>query len=188
MIGALVRLTSRLGPKREVIGPPNCPLMNRWTLFWRGSHRPKLLLHHFLPNRQDMDAHDHPRGFITIVLAGGYDDLVACPWHHSPQGACEPAYEWAEGCGGTGFIVGDRLRAGSIRRRHAEYTHMTRTDHRGAWTLCLMFPVSRAWGFWRNGTWFPFRLYEARFGMAMRCDDGPLTFYNWDGTGAGEGG
>jgi hypothetical protein len=177
------KLARRL-PRRERIGPPECPLMDRWTLFLRNSNWPKLLLHHFLPNREDKDVHDHPRGFLTVVFAGGYDDLVACPSPHAPW----PMSGCALCIDNDGLVVRDRLRVGSVRLRRADYAHLTRTDHRGAWTLCLMFPVTRSWGFWRDGRWWPFREYEQRFGMAMRCDDAPPVHYRWDGTGAGEAG
>lgn len=195
-------LVVRVLPEREVIGPPDCALVDRWTLLSRSSDAPKLLLHHFLPEREDIDCHDHPRGFITFVFRGGYDDLVVCPACngqlivHDPELADAPAGSDWQPCltcmtkaeGPRGLIVGDRLRAGSIRLRRAEYAHATRTGRSGAWTLCLMFPVSRPWGFWRAGVWWPFREYEKHFGMAMRCEDRDTVHYGWDGTGAGEGG
>lgn len=184
--------------RREVIGPPECPLVHRWTLAWAGkrfgSRLPKLVLHRFLPDREDQDVHDHPRGFVTFVLRGGYDDLVECsrccgagavavdPGEHR-MGATT-----CDGCCGRGVVVGDSLRAGEWRRRSARYSHMTRTGQHGAWTLCLMFAVERDWGFWREGRWWPFGEYERRFGMAMRCGDEPVVRYGWDGTGAGNGG
>lgn len=71
----------------EVIGPPECPILYRWTLVGRrkehddeSAHPPsfKLLLHRFLPNADDRAVHDHPRPFWTFVLLGQYDDLVPC--------------------------------------------------------------------------------------------------------------
>lgn len=134
--------------------------MYRWTL--RGTDE---------RGKTDPDVHDHPWPFITFVLRGSYDDMVACPWHHSPQGACEPAYEWAKGCGGSGLIVGERMRAGMVRRRAAEHIHRTRTHERGAWTLVITGKKVREWGFWRDRKWWPFKLYERTFGFVMRCTD-----------------
>lgn len=168
--------------------------MHRWTLAWVSGRVPKLLLHHFLPSREDQDAHDHPRGFVTLVLRGGYDDLVPCEacdgeGHVSVLvGEDDSREEACPRCGARCVVLGEQLRAGMVRRRRAEYVHMTRTGERGAWTLALMFPVSRSWGFWREGRWWPFREYERRFGMAMRCGDEPVVHYGWDGTGAGNGG
>lgn len=165
--------------------------MHRWTLLWFGERwgrrLPKLLLHHFLPDREDMDLHDHPRGFVTVCLRGGYLDLVLCP---TCDGDRHSWWETPAPCGrckGLGYVIGDSLRRGSIRRRRADYAHMTSTMGSGAWTLCLMFPVRRRWGFWREGRWWPFREYEKRFGMGMRCGDEDPVRYGWDGTGAGNG-
>lgn len=146
--------------------------MHRWTLFGDGSVGKRLtagspikvMVHHFLPDADDRDAHDHPRGFLTIVLWGGYDDYVPC---EACGGGELDGCLW---CAGTGLRLGDRLRAGSIRYRHAEYAHRTRVGPRGAWTLCVMGPFRREWGFWRLGRWVPFLDYEERFGPGMRCE------------------
>lgn len=130
--------------------------MDRWTLFLHGERWPKLLLHHFLPDREDRDMHDHPRSFVTIVLKGAYDDMVQC--------ACG-----RQGC--EGLKIGEVMRRGMVRLRRAEHAHLTRTGADGCWTLVLMMPKSREWGFWRAGQWWPFRQYEDIFGFAMRCGD-----------------
>ncbi len=40
----------------------------------------------------------------------------------------------------------------------------------GCWTLVLMGPVRRRWGFWRDGRWWFWRDYERVFGFGMRCE------------------
>lgn len=141
-------------PEPEVIGPPECPLFLRWTLLaprLRGKALCKVMVHYFFPHRQDADVpHDHPRSFVTFVLDGGYDDIV-------PDG--------------DGLAVGDRLNAPTVRFRRAEYAHMTRTDERGAWTLVVMGPEKRPWGFWRRGEWWGVEEFEQRFGFAWRCEE-----------------
>lgn len=128
----------RVGPSGiftgETIGPPECPIMRRWTLLKvRGR---KLMLHRFFPDADDRAEHDHPAPFWTFVLRGGYDDRVECPE-----------------CGGTGHgailarclnhcdegsIAGDKMRAGMLRRREATYRHRTRVLPSGAWTIIWM--------------------------------------------------
>lgn len=130
-------------PAREVIGVPECPILHRWTLLKVAGC--KLLLHHFLPESRDRDPHDHPCSFVTLVLRGGYVDI-------SSAGR-------------------DRLRAGSVRRRRAEHRHVTIAGPRGAWTLVVMGPKRRPWGFWREGRWWPWRRYEQWFGHGFRCED-----------------
>lgn len=144
-------------PNPEVIGPPDCPIMHRWTLVGghkageatkvsgTGRRRFKILLHHFLPNANDRAEHDHPCDFVTVVLAGRYDDL-------SPAGR-------------------ERMRPGKIRRRRAEHRHTTVAGPRGCWTLVLMGPKRRAWGFWKEGRWLPWRLHERLYGYGFRCPD-----------------
>lgn len=164
---------------REVIGPPRCPIMIRWTLASvRGR---KLMLHHFLPNADDRDDHDHPASFWTFVLRGGYDDYVPCPWcggegaHSAPGAMCvRNAYGWTYACPrceNTGTVAGERMRLGMLSHRAATYRHRTRVLPSGCWTLVWMGPKERPWGFWRNGRWWPWKLYERHFGFGMRCPE-----------------
>ena len=159
--------TRRWLPAREEIGPPDCPILHRWELIhFRGR---KLMLHHFLPNADDRDVHDHPASFWTLVLRGGYDDLAVCPLCH---GDSKPrATGWyCEECFGVGVFLNERMRAGMLRRRQAEHAHRTKVGPRGCWTLVLMGRKERPWGFWRGNRWWPWREYEHRFGFGMRCD------------------
>jgi hypothetical protein len=178
----------------ELIGPPDCPIMRRWTIYGddpkesllpfvrRAKRFPylcdrKLLLHFFEPNVEDRDPHDHPRGFWTIVLRGSYLDLVPCPdcrdrigvQFHAGVEEPEIVPPKCDRCGGEQLVVGDVMRAGAIRYRPAKHTHITQSGPNGAWTLVLMGPFERSWGFLRRGRWWAFRDYEAEFGFAMRC-------------------
>lgn len=208
------RLRGRL-LEREVIGPPRCPIMHRWTVvaIGRRAHRPegeppwsaweltilgrrliklavrdddvdrsrKLLVHRFLPNADDRSEHDHPAGFLTIVLAGGYDDRVPYPrcdglMHIAGAPGRRKSRPWgATGpcptCNNAGDVIGDRMRAGMVRYRPATYRHRTRVLPAGAWTLVLMRRKSRPWGFWNAGRWWPWREHEQAFGFGMRCPD-----------------
>lgn len=161
-------------PNRETIGPPECPLFYRWTFWaprWRGRTPFKVMVHRFIPNRQDADVpHDHPRSFLTIVLRGGYEDWVRCPEHTSTGAAVGPDPFYCEHCDNRGVVLSETLTAPAIRFRRADHAHMTRTDDRGAWTLVVMGPEVRPWGFWRYGRWWAFREFEQTFGFAWRCD------------------
>lgn len=128
----------------EVIGPPDCPILHRWTVV-NANKAGKLLVHHFMPNADDPDCHDHPRPFVTLVLQGGYRDL-----RHD---------------GSVEF-----MRPGMVRFRRAEHAHRTLVSSRGCWTIVVMGPLVRAWGFWRDGRWYQWRTYERIFGFSMRCD------------------
>lgn len=182
-----------LARRPEIIGHEDCPLIHRWTIAtWgdgsrlssslsaraEGGRGGKLLLHRFLPHADDRSVHDHPRGFWTIVLRGGYDDLAPCDtcegsgthfqvlWEGPPE---RIALE-CETCDGDGVILNERMRAGMIRHRPAEHRHRTKVHPKGCWTLVIMGRLERQWGFWVGGRWLGFREYEERYGEAMRCD------------------
>lgn len=167
----------------ETIGAPDCPIIRRWTVVdekaeatasheqtvrtllplpkWLTGDR-KLMVHYFPPNVEDRDPHDHPRGFWTLVLRGRYLDLVPC------ETCGGHGYHDCE-CMGEGMRVGDVMTPGMVRYRPPEHVHITQSGPRGAWTIVLMGPAARAWGFWREGTWWAWRKYEERFGFAHRC-------------------
>lgn len=156
---------------REEIGPPDCPIMYRWTLVKLLGR--KLMLHHFLPNADDRDVHDHPAGFVTIVLRGGYADMAPCVYcagngyHTLLSGRGTNPCEFCDG----GVVLRERMTAGMIRYRSAEHAHRTKVGAKGCWTLVVMLKKSRPWGFLRAGRWWPWREYEQTFGFGMRCDD-----------------
>lgn len=178
------RLLSRFVP--EQVGPPMCPIMLRWTLFGSTGDGWRLVLHRFPPYSDDRDPHDHPCRFWTLVLAGGYDDLVpvAQEWFYCQT--CGDHFEtkldakahlvgtrWhavTRDHAAVGLIVGDRMRRGSFRYRPAEHRHRTRAGSGGCWSLVLMAPKSREWGFWRGRRWLFWKDYEREFGFGMRCE------------------
>lgn len=174
----------------EVIGPAECPILLRWTI---GGDRlmarapVKLLVHKFPPRADDRDVHDHPRAFLTLCLAGGYDDLNPCGcvggyvpagalpvavWmkRHGP-GELRDADAWAvcPRCEGSQLRIGDRVRRGALRYRPALHRHRTRAGSGGALTVVVMGPKVREWGFHVGGGWLPWRVYRDRFGPSMRC-------------------
>jgi len=161
--------------KNELIGPPGCPIFRRVTL-WEARDGSKLLVHRFTPYADDRDVHDHPWGFTTVVLRGSYDDLVPCE-RCGGSGSSLPVRVGAAGdgscpgCGGSGLVVGDHMRAGMIRRRRARHRHRTRVGPKGCLTIVLTGRYERVWGFWRGGRWLPWREYERRYGASLRCDD-----------------
>lgn len=168
------------GGKWEVIGPLDCPVLYRRTLI--AGRFGKLMLHRFVPSSSDKDCHDHPSSFLTIVLRGGYDDCSPCPTclESDVKGWLlgDPSNDWRQArpmtlcptCRGHGRIV-DAVRAPTIRYRRAEHAHITKVGPAGAFTICIMGPKRRSWGFFRDGRWWPWRRYEEEFGLNFRCDD-----------------
>lgn len=168
----------------EIIGPPECPILKRWTLIpWRepkddrAEARFKLMVHHFLPNADDRDLHDHPRPFWTLVLRGFYDDIKPCDWckstgnmYHDVEGERQTD-GYCLGCGSTGMVLRERMGPGKLRFRPASHVHRTKVGPSGCWTLVLMGPLQRRWGFWHLGEWWYWKDHERVFGFGMRCDD-----------------
>lgn len=155
----------------EIIGPDECPLFGRRTLLSVGRWG-KLLWHQFLPNATDKDCHDHPRSFLTIVLRGGYDDESRCaPCFGAGTDILVTSIKGAPCpyCHGTGRII-DHLQAPTVRFRRASHAHITKVGPSGATTLVVMGPLRREWGFWREGQWWAWRIYERRFGLNWRCE------------------
>ncbi|MGE0718767.1 MAG: hypothetical protein AB7P02_25190 [Alphaproteobacteria bacterium] len=130
----LLRVATGRAPDK-VIGGAERPYLRRWHLVPRNPLL-NVYLHHFLRSDDDRALHDHPWPSCSIILAGGYDEVLATR-------------------GGT-TAAGTRL-AGDVVVRGA------RTAHRVAlfapagpagrielpcWTLFLTGPRLRAWGFW----------------------------------------
>lgn len=155
-----LRLIMERFVEREVIGQEVCPLMLRWTLLDWGFV--KAMIHYFPAEVSDRDPHDHPRPFVTLVLRGNYRDE-----------------SWVRIAGGTepdeaqiGEIVKERIDAGAFRYRPATHLHIVETDAVGCWTLVVMGPIVREWGFVRlaSGSWWPWGKYVQKFGGVIRCD------------------
>lgn len=151
---ACARLLNRL-VEVEVIGQKECPLMLRWTFFDIGVLR--AMIHYFPPEVTDRDPHDHPRPFLTFVLRGEYLDTS---WFRIDL----PDQEFMKEI----EIVG----AGEFRYRPAAYTHIVETMESGCWSLVVMGPAIREWGFLRlnTGEWWPWGKYIQRWGGVIRCD------------------
>jgi hypothetical protein len=88
----------------------------------------QLMLHKICRPDADRVPHDHPWGFISICLRGGYVESVL-----QHDNTTNP----------------ETLVAGQVRLRAAEHTHrIDRILGDAAWTLVLAGPTRRKWGFW----------------------------------------
>lgn len=129
------RTTKFIFAWRERLGLPTCPYLIRWRaeMPWFS-----VRLHHWLAPDDDRAPHDHPWGFTTFVLKGGYTDA-------SPGGD-------------------QHLRAPAVRRRSAEHQHTVYPDAGGAWTVIVTGPKVRSWGFWVAGKFRKANKYFATYG------------------------
>jgi hypothetical protein len=149
----------------EVIGQESCPMMLRWEFLNWGFV--KAMVHYFPAEVSDRDPHDHPRPFVTLVLRGNYRDESWLPGDttHTASGIELPPPH------------GERIHTGAFRYRRADHLHIVETDGVGCWTLVVMGPVVRDWGFVRlaTGSWWQWGRYIQRFGGVARCDAPPDT-------------
>lgn len=103
--------------------------MERWVLnFGLFSIR----LHHWFRSDDKRAPHDHPWGFVTLVLKGEYTDHA----YISHDELNRP--EWSD----------DLLHRGSIRYRSAYHAHIVDVKPPGCWTLMLTGRDKREWGFY----------------------------------------
>lgn len=122
------------------------PYLDRWFLTSKTHDRhqarrwmPGLLLHHI--HRPDVDRfpHDHPWWFLGIVLNGGY---------------LESRYD------NTGIFTHQvKRRRFSMGFRRASSLHDIAELHGDTWTLILVGPKRRKWGFMTDQGWLPWEDY-----------------------------
>lgn len=146
----LRRLAYRFFRYESMDGAGLCPVyLERWTIgqaFGCG-----IYLHHFIGDDWAIDPHDHPRRFISIGLKGWYFEDV----YRNP--CIDPACSIG---GKTQLIETLKFTAPWIRSFPAHHLHRVRAAECGnTWTLVIVLPKSRDWGFVRDGKWFGFREY-----------------------------
>ncbi len=111
-----------------------------------------LYLHKINLDDGDRCIHDHPYNFFSLVLRGGYEEIVdKCPY---PDGAeCE-----------------DEIRtwgAGSLHWMKAEWFHrITALNRTPTWTLLFVGRRRRKWGFRTQDGWVPWDEYLRSAGTA----------------------
>lgn len=140
--------------RREAItGTGGEPYMVRWTLFrcrWFG-----VKVHHFLRSDADPELHDHPCWFVSLILVGGYlEQFRVRRWRRSPVDGLvyfdETVTHWQA--------------PGRLLYRPADHAHrIVIPPGRSAWTLVVVGPKSREWGFWEPLGWVEWReFFRAR--------------------------
>jgi len=127
-----------------VIGAPEAPYMRRWWVIPRNRWF-NLYLHEILRSDDDRALHDHPWFNCSIVLRGGY-------WEVLPEN--RPTGSWP--------VPPTRSRwrgAGSVVLRRPSTAHRLVIGAQGieglgpCWSLFVTGPVVRDWGFWCAKGW-----------------------------------
>ena len=120
----------------------NQPYLIRYYLFLkdRGNFPFNVVLHKILKSDQD-DLHDHPWPWISIILKGGY-------WEHMIR---KKRPQW-RGFGSISFRSSRTLHRIELRRDVED-------KELPCWTLFVMGPKGRVWGFVKDGTWIENETY-----------------------------
>lgn len=129
----------RIGARNPdfVIGPPGEPYLIRWWLIPRNPLC-NIYAHLILRSDDDRALHDHPWGFISIILRGNYAE-----WRTDKLGE----YRWH-------YIAGDVL------LRSPRTLHRIAIDpQRSALSLVITGPRIRQWGFQTKDGWVHWQQY-----------------------------
>lgn len=114
-----------------------------------------VFLHHIHREDGDRDCHDHPWWFASMILTGGYGEIV-CPDKTNPA-----EYHTRHR---------RRFSRGVIPRRSSHtITYITKP----LWTLVITGPShgTDSWGFWPGGKFVPWRQYQSNNGFAKYAAD-----------------
>jgi hypothetical protein len=134
------------GQPHFVIGGADAPYMLRWYLIPR-NRAFNIYLHKFLRDDDDRALHDHPWWFVSIILKGGYWELV-------PKD------------GGPANKVLQR-KVGTIAfrpaiHRHRVVLHAKTGQKTPAWTLIITGRKKRMWGFYCPKGFVPWHQFVAQ--------------------------
>ena len=130
----------------QSLGNKDDPYMKRWC--WITPYF-SIRIHHWFRGDDDRYYHDHDWNFVCMVLKGWYDDIS---WNDQDN---------------IHNVTYDRLTAGSIRYRKAEFRHIVQTN--GCWTIVLTGKQVRKFGFWvpnKSGkmVWLKAKRYFLKYG------------------------
>jgi hypothetical protein len=134
------------GTAEEINGAERCSTyLYRWVIGHVGPV--KIYLHHFVGDDWSFDLHDHPKRFVTVGLKGRYLE-------RSDEGERTYAAPWLRT-----FPSSHRHRITMFWRLRDERGFAVRDGQEDCWTLVLVGPTQREWGFWHKGQFVHFKTY-----------------------------
>lgn len=124
--------------------------LRRWYVIPR-NRLFNIYLHNMLRDDDDRALHDHPWWNISIVLHGGYWEIM--PEVDAGRGMASWAYQFHRRVWrGVGYVV--------LRRAEAAH-RLALQDKKPSWSLFITGPNIRTWGFWCPKGWRPWREFVA---------------------------
>ena len=120
-----------------MIAPDGDPYLYRWHVIPR-NQRANVYFHIQVADDPERPLHDHPWDNTSVILAGGYDELVAHPIF--PEQVTPKVR---------------KVREGDVVHRKAEEAHrlLLASDLGYTMTLFSTGPKRRRWGFWFPDGW-----------------------------------
>lgn len=147
------RLIARVGEARApdfIIGGHDNPYLLRWFLTpWRrwnsriATLLPNAYLHQFVRDDDDRALHDHPWAWCSVLLRGSYiEHTIAAGGIHQHQLRLAPSIKFS-----------------GPRRAHRVELQKLRGNPVPCWTLFVMGPRVRVWGFHCPKGWVDWRTF-----------------------------
>jgi len=167
LLPRLRELVSLRSPDMQLDREDGVVYLRRWHLIprnrWFGVY-----LHNMIGSDDDV-LHDHPYHSVSLVLTDGLRER-----HMKPMTLQRELF-------GPLIIPLRTLREGQVVWRGTNFAHQLIVD-RPSWTLFLMGPRVREWGFWCPRGWIPWQEYypqqspEGRGGRGARRGCGETDF------------
>jgi hypothetical protein len=100
-----------------------------------------LYLHQILKSDEDLDKHDHPWDFESVILSGAYDEFSTYP----------PNFD---------EVYYNKYYAGDTIKHKAEDAHKIRLRSKEVWTLVWVSGRERDWGYQTPMGWIGHQKYR----------------------------
>lgn len=174
MLTKIANWLEKKGRKRVILDRESKdPYLERYYLFLKDRENfPFNLFLHSFKKSDPTDLHDHPWGYATLVLKGGYWEWI--PQYEIISGYTNDygKYQPLEVPITTKNIIGERKKwrgPGHFRICRAESFHRIELDPnvKECWTLFIPFMRKREWGFlthkkWKHQVWIQNENYIAK--------------------------
>lgn len=122
-----------------VIRPDGEEYLYRWHVVPRNPLA-NVYFHIQMASDPERPLHDHPWDNTSVILAGGYDEIISV----------EP---WTAPWSGPGFPVVHKRKKGDVIHRKSSWAHRLILPPDVPYTMSLFTtgPKERGWGFWQGG-------------------------------------
>lgn len=155
--------------RKRYIGGTEDPLVIRWILFrtpWCA-----VFLHKLCRSDYERALHDHPWPFVSIVLKGEYLEVV------TENNAAIHRRRWSVAYRPAAWRHRVVLTREKINFRATTPRSELHVPYRPCWTLMLVGPRQRRWGFWVDGQFCWWRKHNPDLNI---CEDHVLHYGGQD--------